>query len=67
MTKELNKVDQCCLETIGIRQLSAEISMGLRSPITIRAGEVHEGMPGEKLSGMYADTRAYNLAAAGKE
>lgn len=43
MGKRSNGADQCCLETIGIRQLSAEISLGLRSPVTVRAGEVHGG------------------------
>lgn len=66
MGKKLNGTDQCCPETIGIRQLSTEISLGLRSPVTVRAGEVYGGMPGKQLSRLYAYMRAYN-AAAGKE
>ncbi len=64
MGKQLNKTDQCCLETIGIRQLSAEISQGLRSPVAIRAGEVYGGMPGKQLSRLYAYMRADDVAVA---
>ena len=68
MGKKLNGADQPRPETIGVRQLSAEISLGLRSPIMIRAGEVHGGMPGKQLSRLYAYMRVYNAAAAaGKE
>lgn len=68
MGKKRDKTDQCRLEAIGIRQLSAEISLGLRSPIMIRAGEVHGGMPGKQLSRLYAYMRADDVAVAvGKE
>lgn len=63
MGKKKDKTDQCCLEIIGIRQLSEEISLGLRSPVTVRAGEVHGGMPGKQLSRLYAYMRAYNAAS----
>lgn len=68
MGKKSNGADQPRLETIGVRQLSAEISLGLRSPIMIRAGEVHGGMPGRRLSRLYAHMQACNVAmAVGKE
>ena len=34
------------LKAIGIRRLSVEISLGLRSPVAIRAGEMYGGVPG---------------------
>lgn len=46
-------------ETIGIRQLSAEVSLGLRSPVTIRAGAVSGGRPGRQLERLYAAICAY--------
>lgn len=55
------------LKTIGIRQLSAEISLGLRAPVTIRAGEVHGGIPGKQLSKMYAAIAAYNAAITARK
>ncbi len=64
MNKALSKAVICRPEAIGIRQLSAEISLGFRSPIVIRAGKVHGGIPGELLSGMYAAIQAYNKAVA---
>lgn len=68
MEKKLNRAAPCRPETIGIRQLSAEISLGLRSPVTVRAGEVYGGMPGKQLSKMYMAIAAYNSTiAAGKE
>lgn len=67
MEKTLNRAAPCRPETIGILQLSAEVSLGLRSPVIIRAGEVSGGRPGKQLSKMYAYMRAYNVAIAGKE
>lgn len=70
MGKKSNRADQCRPETIGIRQLSAEVSLGLRSPVTIRAGKVSGGRPGIQLARLYAYMRVYNTAtaaAAGKE
>lgn len=67
MEKKLNRAAPCRPETIGIRQLSAEISLGLRSPVMIRAGKVSGGRPGMQLARLYAYMRAYNTAAAGKE
>lgn len=67
MEKTLNRAAPCRPETIGILQLSAEVSLGLRSPVTVRAGEVSGGRPGIQLARLYAYMRAYNTAAAGKE
>lgn len=67
MGKKLDRAAPCRPETIGIRQLSAEISLGLRSPVTIRAGEVYGGRPGRQLSRLYAYIRAYDVATARKE
>lgn len=66
MEKRSNGADPCRPETIGIRQLAAEISLGLRSPVTVRAGEVHGGEPGKQLSRLYAYMRAYNAASVGR-
>lgn len=66
MGKKKDKTDQCRPETIGIRQLSAEISLGLRSPVTVRAGKVHGGVPGKQLSRLYAHMRSYNAASIGR-
>ena len=43
MEKRSNGADPCRPETIGIRQLATEISLGLRSPVTVRAGEMYGG------------------------
>ena len=70
MGKKTHRTDPCRPETIGIRQLSAEVSLGLRSPVTVRAGEVSGGRPGIQLARLYAYMRAYNTATAataGKE
>lgn len=68
MEKKLDRAAPCRSETIGIHQLAAEVSLGLRSPVTIRAGEVYGGRPGRQLSRLYAYMRVYNEAvAAGKE
>ncbi len=48
MEKTLNRAAPCRPETIGIRQLSAEVSLGLRSPVIIRAGEVYGSHINEK-------------------
>ncbi len=67
MGKRLDRADQCRSETIGIHQLSAEVSLGLRSPVTVRAGKVSGGRPGMQLARLYAYMRAYNAATARKE
>ncbi len=51
-------------KTISIRQLSAEISLGLRAPVTIRAGAVSGGRPGRQLERLYAAMRAYKAETA---
>lgn len=51
-------------KTISIRQLSAEVSLGLRFPVTIRAGAVSGGRPGRQLERLYAAMRAYKAGAA---
>ena len=68
MGKKLGRAALCRLETIGIRQLSAEVSLGLRSPVTVRAGEVYGGRPGKQLSSLYAYMQTHNATVAvGKE
>lgn len=52
------------LKAIGIRRLSVEISLGLRSPVAIRAGEMYGGVPGKQLIKLYAAAQAYKT---GKE
>lgn len=66
MGKTLNGAAPCRLETIGIRQLAAEVSLGLRSPIIIKAGEVYEGEPEEQLVRLY-NTQAYNAAVIARK
>lgn len=61
MKKTSNEAAPYRPETIGIRQLAVEVSLGLRSPVTIRAGEAHEGEPEEQLMRLY-NTQAYNAA-----
>ena len=68
MEKTLNRAAPCRPETIGILQLSAEVSLGLRSPVIIRAGEMYGGVPGKQLIKLYAAAQAYKTAVAtGKE
>lgn len=68
MERKLDRAALCCLETISIHQLAAEVSLGFRSPVTIRAGKVYGGRPGRQLSGLYACMQTHNAAVAvGKE
>lgn len=64
MGKKLDRTAPCRPETIGIHQLAAEVSLGFRSPVMIRAGEVYGGVPEKQLSRLYACMRAYNAAVA---
>lgn len=60
------EVNRHSLNAIGIHQLSAEVSLGLRSPVTIRAGEVYEGELKEQLVRLY-NTQAYNAAVIARK
>ena len=47
------KSNETALKTIGIRQLSVEVSLGLRLPVIIKAGEVYGDRPGKELRQLY--------------
>lgn len=68
MEEKLDRTALCRPETIGIHQLAAEVSLGFRSPVTIRAGEMCGGRPGKQLLGLYAYMQTHNAAVTvGKE
>ena len=64
MKKTSNEAAPYRPETIGIRQLAVEVSLGLRSPVTIRAGAVSGGRPGRQLERLYAAMRVYKAETA---
>ena len=68
MEKKSNGTDSFRPKMIGIHRLAEEISLGLRSPVTIRAGEVYGGIPGYQLPRLHTAMADHNSSVAtGKE